>query len=129
LLLHSNSQVERSSTKPRFFASVDEIRDWFEANHSDAEQLWVGLYKKGASKSGIKMQDALDQALCFGWIDTKGQRIDDERWMVRFVPRRPKSNWSERNSARVEKLIADGLMREPGLRAFERRRRSKARRR
>jgi uncharacterized protein YdeI (YjbR/CyaY-like superfamily) len=106
---------------PVFFASGDEIRDWFAANHDSAEELWVGLYKKHASKSGITMQDALDQALCYGWIDTKGMRIDDERWMVRFVPRRPRSNWSERNITRVKELTADGLMAEPGLRAFERR--------
>jgi uncharacterized protein YdeI (YjbR/CyaY-like superfamily) len=106
---------------PKFFDSGDEMRDWLAKNHDSADELWVGLYKKGASKSGITMQRALDQALCFGWIDTKGQRIDDERWMVRFVPRRPQSNWSERNIARVEELIAEGLMQEPGLRAFNRR--------
>jgi uncharacterized protein YdeI (YjbR/CyaY-like superfamily) len=106
---------------PLFFADSAEIRDWFEANHESADEIWVGLYKKGASKSGITMQEALDQALCYGWIDTKGMRIDDERWKVRFVPRRPNSNWSERNIARVEELIADGLMQEPGLRAYERR--------
>jgi uncharacterized protein YdeI (YjbR/CyaY-like superfamily) len=107
---------------PVFFASSEEIRDWFEANHDSADELWVGLYKKGASRSGITMQDALDQALCYGWIDTKGMRVDDERWKVRFVPRRPNSNWSERNIARVEGLIAEGRMHEAGLRAFERRR-------
>ena len=107
---------------PLFFASPTEIREWFEGNHESAEELWVGLYKKGASKTGITMQEALDQALCFGWIDTKGRRIDDERWMVRFVPRRPKSNWSERNIARVEELIPEGRMHEAGRRAFERRR-------
>jgi uncharacterized protein YdeI (YjbR/CyaY-like superfamily) len=106
---------------PTFFASPEEMRDWLEANHENADELWVGLYKKDASKPGITMPEALDQALCYGWIDTKGRRIDDERWMVRFVPRRPKSNWSERNIARVEELIADGLMHEAGLQAFERR--------
>jgi uncharacterized protein YdeI (YjbR/CyaY-like superfamily) len=107
---------------PIFFASPKEMRDWLEANHESADELWVGLYKKGASKTGITMQEALDQALCFGWIDTKGMRIDDERWMVRFVPRRPESNWSERNIARVEELIAEGLMHEAGRAAFQRRR-------
>lgn len=104
-----------------FFASTEEIRDWLTANHDSADELWVGLYKEGASKSGIKMQDALDQALCFGWIDTKGMRIDEERWMVRFAPRRPDSNWSERNIARVNVLVAEGLMHESGRRAYERR--------
>jgi uncharacterized protein YdeI (YjbR/CyaY-like superfamily) len=106
---------------PVFFGSPEEIREWLAANHDSADEIWVGLYKKGASKSGITMQGALDQALCFGWIDTKGMRIDDERWMVRFVPRRPNSNWSERNIARVQELIAEGHMQEPGLVAFERR--------
>jgi uncharacterized protein YdeI (YjbR/CyaY-like superfamily) len=105
---------------PVFFAGPEEMREWLEANHESAAELWVGLYKKGAGKSGITMQGALDQALCFGWIDTKGMRIDDERWMVRFVLRRPKSNWSERNIARAEELIAEARMREPGLRAFKR---------
>jgi uncharacterized protein YdeI (YjbR/CyaY-like superfamily) len=108
-------------SEPVFFESADEIREWFAANHDSAEELWVGLYKKGATKSGIRMQDALDQALCYGWIDTKGMRIDDERWKVRFVPRRPNSNWSERNITRVKELTTDGLMAGPGLRAFERR--------
>jgi uncharacterized protein YdeI (YjbR/CyaY-like superfamily) len=107
---------------PIFFTSPDEMREWLEANHASAEEVWIGMYKKGASKSGITMPEALDQALCFGWIDTKGRRIDDERWMVRFVPRRPKSNWSERNIARVEELIADGLVHESGRAAFDRRR-------
>jgi uncharacterized protein YdeI (YjbR/CyaY-like superfamily) len=106
---------------PVFFGSPAEAREWFEENHESADEIWVGLYKKGASKSGISMQEALDQALCFGWIDTKGMRIDEERWKVRFVPRRPKSNWSERNIARVEELIAEGLMHESGRRAFDRR--------
>jgi uncharacterized protein YdeI (YjbR/CyaY-like superfamily) len=106
---------------PVFFAGPEEMREWLEANHESSDEIWVGLYKKGAGSSGITMQGALDQALCFGWIDTKGMRIDDERWMVRFVPRRPKSNWSERNIARAEELIAEGQMREPGLRAFEHR--------
>lgn len=106
---------------PVFFPSPDEMRDWLATNHESAEELWVGLYKKGASKSGITMRGAIDQALCFGWIDTKGMRVDDERWMVRFVPRRPKSNWSERNIARVSELIAEGVMHDSGRRAFERR--------
>jgi uncharacterized protein YdeI (YjbR/CyaY-like superfamily) len=108
-------------SEPVFFDSPEEMRAWLSANHASSDELWVGLYKKGASRSGITMQGALDQALCFGWIDTKGMRIDDERWKVRFVPRRPNSNWSERNITRVKELKADGLLAEPGRRAFERR--------
>jgi uncharacterized protein YdeI (YjbR/CyaY-like superfamily) len=114
--------LERSSQiKPKFFATSQEMRRWLADNHDGADELWVGLFKKGACKRGITMQDALDQALCFGWIDTKGQRIDEERWMVRFVPRRPNSNWSERSIARVKELVAEGLMHKAGRRAFDRR--------
>jgi uncharacterized protein YdeI (YjbR/CyaY-like superfamily) len=108
-------------SEPLFFDSPEDMREWLEANHESADELWVGLYKKGAGKRGITMQGALDQALCFGWIDTKGMRIDHERWKVRFAPRRPNSNWSERNIARVEELITEGLIHESGRRAFERR--------
>jgi uncharacterized protein YdeI (YjbR/CyaY-like superfamily) len=67
------------------------------------------------------VREAQDQALCFGWIDSKGRRIDEERWMIRLSPRRPGSNWSEVNLARVEELRAAGLMHESGIRALEQR--------
>jgi ring-1,2-phenylacetyl-CoA epoxidase subunit PaaC len=91
------------------------------AYHRDHATEWTLRLGDGTAESHRRMQDALDQALCYGWIDTKGMRIDDERWKVRFVSRRPNSNWSERNITRVKELTVDGLMAEPGLRAFERR--------
>jgi uncharacterized protein YdeI (YjbR/CyaY-like superfamily) len=110
------------NAKPVFFPSAEEMRGWLDSHHADAGELWVGIYKKGSGKTGVTFQEALDQALCFGWIDSVGRRIDDERHMVRFTPRRPNSNWSARNIARAEELRAQGLMHEAGLRAFERRR-------
>lgn len=109
-------------SEPVFFANVDEIRAWFEAHHATADELWVGIYKKGSGKASVTVPEAQEQAICFGWIDSKGRRIDDESYKVRFTPRRPGSNWSDVNIARVEELRAAGLMHESGLRAFERRR-------
>jgi uncharacterized protein YdeI (YjbR/CyaY-like superfamily) len=107
---------------PVYFASGQEMRDWLEANHAIAEELWVGLYKKGSGKRGVTYREAVDQGLCFGWIDGLTKRVDDASYMIRFTPRRPRSNWSETNVARVEELRAQGLVHEAGLRAFERRR-------
>jgi uncharacterized protein YdeI (YjbR/CyaY-like superfamily) len=105
-----------------FFASGEDMRAWLEEHHATASELWVGIYKQGSGKTGITLEHAVDQALCFGWIDSKGRRLDDERYMVRFTPRRRGSNWSERNIARVEELSSEGLMHKAGLRAFAERR-------
>jgi uncharacterized protein YdeI (YjbR/CyaY-like superfamily) len=108
--------------KPVFFASAGELRAWLKANHPTAAELWVGIYKRGSGKRGVTAREAQDQALCFGWIDSKGRRIDDESWMLRLSPRRPGSTWSRVNLARVEELRARGLMHESGLRALALRR-------
>jgi uncharacterized protein YdeI (YjbR/CyaY-like superfamily) len=105
-----------------FFASAEEMREWLEAHHETAAELWVGIYKKGSGKTGVTLREAQDQAMCFGWVDSMSRRIDDERYMLRFTPRRPDSNWTEGNVARAEELRAQGLMHEAGIRAFERRR-------
>ncbi len=104
-----------------FFASVEAMRDWLQANHATASELWVGIYKKGSSKTGVTLPEAQDVAMCFGWVDSMSRRIDDESYMLRFTPRRPRSSWTPGNVARAEELIAQGLMHESGLRAFERR--------
>jgi uncharacterized protein YdeI (YjbR/CyaY-like superfamily) len=105
-----------------FFASAAEMRDWLEANHAAADELWVGLYKKGSGKTGVAMEEAVDQALCFGWIDSLARRIDDDSYRLRFTPRRANSNWAASSIDRVERLRAEGLMHEAGIRAFEQRR-------
>jgi uncharacterized protein YdeI (YjbR/CyaY-like superfamily) len=108
--------------KPVFFTSSEELRGWLEATHATATELWVGIYKKGSGKPTVTVEEAQEQAVCFGWIDSLGRRIDDERYMLRLTPRRPGSNWSAINIERVERLRAQGLMHEAGIRAFERRR-------
>jgi uncharacterized protein YdeI (YjbR/CyaY-like superfamily) len=107
---------------PVFFSTPDELRAWFEQNHENATELLVGYYKKGASPVGIKHSEAVEQALCFGWIDGTGRRIDDERYQVRFTPRRKGSVWSAVNVAKVTELTERGLMHPAGLHAFEARR-------
>jgi uncharacterized protein YdeI (YjbR/CyaY-like superfamily) len=105
-----------------FFSTPDELRAWFERNHENATELLVGYYKKSAGRSGLKHSEAVEQALCFGWIDGIGRRIDDERYQVRFTPRRKGSVWSAINVAKVTELTERGLMHPAGLRAFESRR-------
>jgi uncharacterized protein YdeI (YjbR/CyaY-like superfamily) len=107
--------------RPRFFRSGEDFRRWLEANHSSAGELWVGFYKKASSKRGITWSEAVDQALCFGWIDSVRKGIDDERRMMRFTPRKPRSIWSAVNIKKVGYLKKKGLMRPAGLEAFERR--------
>ncbi|MGH2528073.1 MAG: YdeI/OmpD-associated family protein [Actinomycetota bacterium] len=107
--------------KPRFFRSPAEFRSWLEKNHTAASELWLGLYKRGSGREGITYSEAVDEALCFGWIDGLTRSIDESRWMIRFTPRKQKSNWSAVNMGRFGELRAKGRVAPPGLEAFERR--------
>jgi uncharacterized protein YdeI (YjbR/CyaY-like superfamily) len=104
-----------------FFASAQEFYAWLEEHHDSAGEVYVGLYKKHTGQPSMTWSEAVDQALCFGWIDGRANRIDDDRWMQRFTPRRPGSNWSKINIAKVAELEKAGLMRPAGRAAFERR--------
>ena len=105
--------------KPIFFRSAAEFRRWLEKHHETAREIWVGFYKMDSGKRGIAYADAVDQALCFGWIDGIRKRIDEEGYKNRFSPRTAKSVWSTINIKRVEELRRLGLMRPPGVRAFD----------
>ena len=105
----------------RFFGTPSELRAWFEAHHADRSELWVGFYKAHTGRGGVVYPEAVDEALCFGWIDTTVRRIDDDRYANRFVPRRPESQWSDVNRRRFAELDRQGRMRDAGRRAFERR--------
>jgi uncharacterized protein YdeI (YjbR/CyaY-like superfamily) len=105
-----------------FFRAPGEWRAWLEAHAADATELWVGFFKRGAGETGITWPEAVDQALCFGWIDGRRQSIDASRYRIRFTARKASSIWSTVNVARVEELSAAGLMRPAGLEAFARRR-------
>ena len=104
-----------------FFESRAELRAWLVENHDKAGFLQVGLCKKGSGRASVSYSEALEEALCFGWIDGVRHTIDAASFMQRFTPRRPGSNWSAVNIRRVGALVAQGLMHESGLRAFKER--------
>jgi uncharacterized protein YdeI (YjbR/CyaY-like superfamily) len=105
-----------------FFATAGDLRAWFEQHHETAPELFVGYWKKGTGRSGVTHPEAIEQALCFGWIDSVAGRIDEQSYRVRFTPRRKGSVWSTVNIAKIAELTERGLMRPAGLRAFEGRR-------
>ena len=105
--------------EPTFFATPAEFRDWLEVHHADAPELLVGYYKKGSGRASMTWPESVDEALCFGWIDGIRRRIDDERYSIRFTPRRARSVWSAVNIRRAGELIAEGRMTPAGLAAFE----------
>jgi uncharacterized protein YdeI (YjbR/CyaY-like superfamily) len=100
-------------------ATPTDLRHWLEQHYAAAPELWIGFYKRGASKAGMSYAQALDGALCFGWIDAVRRSLDAERWAIRFTPRKPRSIWSAVNIKRAEELRAPGLLRPAGLNAFE----------
>ena len=107
--------------KPRFFKSAKDFRKWLEKNHAKADELLVGFTKQTVDRSAMTWPESVDAALCFGWIDGVRRRIDESSYSIRFTPRRPRSTWSVRNIERMNELIADGLVAEAGLAAFEKR--------
>jgi uncharacterized protein YdeI (YjbR/CyaY-like superfamily) len=102
------------------FDSTDAWDAWLGAHHADSPGLWLKIAKKGAAGRTISYSEALDVALCHGWIDGQKGRYDDEYWLQRFTPRKPASKWSKINTERVAALTASGLMRPAGLREVER---------
>ena len=103
---------------PTYFASAAGLRAWLAAHHATAVELLIGFYKKSAGVAGLSQHDAVDEALCYGWIDGVVRRVDDQRYAVRFSPRKPHSTWSLVNVQRAEALIAAGRMQPPGLAAL-----------
>jgi uncharacterized protein YdeI (YjbR/CyaY-like superfamily) len=102
------------------FADAAEWEAWLEAHHAHATELWLKLAKQGSAHVTVSQAEALESALCFGWIDGKVGRLDDDHFLQRFTPRTARSRWSKLNCARAEALIAQGRMRPAGLREVER---------
>lgn len=90
-------------------------RAWLAANHAKSPGIWLIYYKKESGKPRVQYDEAVEEALCYGWIDSLPNKLDDERYMQLFTPRKPKSTWSKLNKQRVERLIAEGLMTPHGL--------------
>jgi uncharacterized protein YdeI (YjbR/CyaY-like superfamily) len=102
----------------RFFASPEEWHAWLEEHHDTEAEVLVGYWKRGTGRPSLTWPESVDEALCFGWIDGVRRRIDDERYCIRFTPRRPRSRWSDVNVARVAELEREGRMRPAGRAAF-----------
>ena len=92
----------------------EDFRKWLDENHRSKKEIWLVQYKKAANKPSIDYLEAVEEALCFGWIDNTQKSMDTERYATRFSPRRPKSNWTETNKERARRLIAEGRMTEAG---------------
>ena len=96
-----------------------EWREWLAANQATAPGVWLVYYKKESGKPRVAYDAAVEEALCFGWIDSKVNAVDDEHYVQVFTPRKPKSPWSKLNKERVARLIAEGLMTQAGLEKVE----------
>jgi uncharacterized protein YdeI (YjbR/CyaY-like superfamily) len=106
-------------TKRKSFKNCDVWRAWLEKNHARANELWLVFYKKNSGKPTVSYDEAVEEALCFGWIDGLTKGIDEEKFAQRFSPRRSGSVWSESNKKRVAKMIAQGRMMPVGLAKIE----------
>ena len=102
-----------------FFATPDELRAWFEANHESAIDLWVGYHRKSSGRPSVTWQDVVDQSLCFGWIDSVRYKVGDDSFAQRITPRRKRSTWSAINIKRFGELNEQGRVRPKGQAAFE----------
>ncbi len=102
-----------------YLPTREQWREWLSEYHQTEKLIWLEYYKKHTGRLSIPYNDAVEEALCFGWIDSTIRRIDDERYMQKFTPRKKKSTWSVSNVARVEKLIREGKMTTRGLELYE----------
>jgi|ERR1700722_15058158 uncharacterized protein YdeI (YjbR/CyaY-like superfamily) len=95
-----------------------EWRRWLQRNFERSEEIWLGFYKKASGKQTVSYDHAVEEALCFGWVDGMKKKLDEECYAFRFTPRKPKSAWSRSNLQRVERLLAEGKMTPPGLKVY-----------
>ena len=102
------------------FASSEDWERWMEENHASSEGVWIKIAKKGSGIDSVTIPEALDVCLCFGWIDSRREALDDDHYLQRYTPRRQRSNWSRINVEKVAKLTAAGRMRPAGLAEVER---------
>ena len=108
-------QRKKKSPNQLCMTTREEWRTWLAENHASEKEVWLIHYKKHTGKPGITYEDAVEEALCFGWIDGLLRRLDDERYILRYSPRKKKSIWSELNKERAERMIDQGQMTEAGL--------------
>jgi uncharacterized protein YdeI (YjbR/CyaY-like superfamily) len=101
------------------FKSSAVFRRWLDKNHATSDGLWLRIFKKDSGAKTVTYAEALDQALCFGWIDGQVKPLDTRSWLRKFTPRRPRSRWSKINTQHVERLTKAGVMTPPGLLAVQ----------
>lgn len=104
-----------------FFDNQDEFWHWLETYHTQANEIWVGYFRKSTGRNTLTWSDSVDVALCFGWIDGIRKTIDDQRYKIRFTPRKIHSVWSAVNVKKVNALIQCGKMKPQGLHCFNQR--------
>jgi uncharacterized protein YdeI (YjbR/CyaY-like superfamily) len=118
-MLRRLCEVGKAELEHLVVADEAALRQWLVDNHESSPGVWLALTKKGGTVTSVTWQQAVDQALCFGWIDGQGAKRDDETSSIRYTPRGPKSMWSQRNVANVERLEAAGLMQPAGRAAVD----------
>ena len=101
------------------FATAAAFEAWLDEHHADGTGLWLKFAKQNRGIDSVGFDEALEVAMCFGWVDSKMHRVDDDYYVLRYQPRKPKSNWSARNKALAARLIAEGRMRPSGLAEIE----------
>ncbi len=104
-----------TSLAPLLFVDRTEWRKWLEGNHSQSTGVWIFIRKKDTREQGIAYDEAVEEALCFGWIDGQMRGVDKDKYILRFSPRKPKSIWSKSNTNRAERLVREGKMAPAGI--------------
>jgi len=107
-----------SAERPRFFATPEAFRRWLHAHHAKAKELWVGFHKRATGKPSLTWPQSVDEALCVGWIDGVRKSLGPDSYVIRFTPRKPRSNWSAVNVRRMKELTAAGRVLTAGKAAF-----------
>lgn len=97
-----------------------EWRDWLSLNHDRSNGIALAIYKKASGRTNLSYAEAVEEALCYGWIDNRANKLDDERYLQLFAPSKPGSTWAFSNKERVARLIKQGLMTDAGLKVIER---------
>ncbi len=105
--------------KKLYFPTREKWRDWLSKNHNKETELWLVFYRKGIEKQTIDYESAVEEALCYGWIDGLVKKLDEESYTRRFTPRKENSRWSESNKRRVSKIIKEGRITQYGLSKIE----------
>jgi uncharacterized protein YdeI (YjbR/CyaY-like superfamily) len=115
----AESRKLKAELKTLHVTTREAWRKWLQKHHDRETEVWLIFYKQHTGKPRVAYEDAVEEALCFGWIDSIVRRVDDECYMQKFTPRKPNSKWSDSNRARVKKLLKAGLMTEAGKSVLE----------